>query len=124
MKRILLVLTLVALSLTIAAPAFAMEGDAMCAHDDMEMHTIESLHHCVHHAVEMGHITKAAWAASLHAKLDAAQAALDRGQTNVAVNMLNAFIKEVNAQSGVLIVDPHGEHLAMHAQMVIDHLLH
>ena len=64
------------------------------------------------------------WAASLHAKLDAAQAALDRGQTNVAVNMLNAFIKEVNAQSGVLIVDPHGEHLAMHAQMVIDHLLH
>ena len=41
------------------------------------------------------------------AKLDAAQAAFDRGQTHVAVNLLNAFINEVNAQSGKHIAADH-----------------
>jgi len=118
-KLLFVALALVVLGLAFAAPALAMDGDHTCNHDAM---TIESLHHCVHHAVEMGHITHANWADSLHAKLDAAQGALDRGQTDVAVKILNAFIKEVGAQSGKFIVDPHGEHLIMHAQMVIDAL--
>ena len=45
-------------------------------------------------------ITNVSVANSLMAKLDAAQAAFDRGQTDVAINLLNAFINEVNAQSG------------------------
>lgn len=122
MKRLMLFLAILVISLAFASPALAMEGDHECMHGEMAM-DIASLHHCVHHAVEMGHITNANWAKSLHAKLDAAQAALDRGQVDTAVNILNAFINEVEAQSGGFIVEPHGEHLAGHAQMVIDHLL-
>ena len=87
-----------------------------CNHDGA---TIASLHHCVMHAVDMGHITNAGVATSLMAKLDAAQAAVDRGQTDVAINLLNAFVNEVKAQSGKFIVADHAGHLVMHAQMVI-----
>jgi hypothetical protein len=119
-KLLFVVLTVVVLSPAVAAPALAMD-DSTCNHYAM---TIESLHHCVDHAVEMGHITNAERVQSLYAKLDAAQAALDRGQTDVAVNILNAFINQVGAQSGKLILDPHGEHLIMHAEAVICALTH
>ena len=68
----------------------------------------------------MGHITNHGVTNALRSKLDAAQAAWDRGQTAVAINILRAFIRTVEAQSGISIVDLHGEHLIMHAQMVID----
>ncbi len=56
------------------------------------------------------------------AKLHAAQAAEDRGQTATAVNLLGAFINEVQAQAGKYIAQPHAQHMIMHAQMVIQAL--
>lgn len=115
-NRMLSVFLLLALlTAALAAPAFASE-EHMCAHD---MNTVESLHHCVHHALEMGHITNADIANALQAKLDGAQAALDRGQPDVAINLLNAFVNQVQAQAGVHIDPMHAEHMIMHAQMVI-----
>jgi len=115
MKRLLPILSIVAVLLLLAAPAFAA-ADHTCDHSDT---TIESLHHCVMHAYDMGHITNKGGANSLLTKLDAAQAALDRGQPGVAVNLLHAFIKEVNAQAGKHIEIEHAGHLVDHAQNVI-----
>jgi hypothetical protein len=39
---------------------------------------------------------------SLFAKLDAAQSALDLGQTGVAINNLKAFVQAVEAQASTL----------------------
>jgi hypothetical protein len=124
MKKLLLVLSVIAMLSLLASPALAA-GDMTCDHSGATMdpmHAIASLHHCVMHAYDMGHITNAGVANSLMAKLDAAQAAFDRGQTDVAINLLNAFINEVNAQSGKFIAADHAPHLAQHAQHVIDAL--
>ena len=115
MKKFLPVLILVAALLLTAAPAFAMEGHE-CDHSGA---TVESLHHCVMHAYEMGHITSAGTEKSLLAKLDAAQAALDRGQTKVALNLLNAFVEQVNEEAGLTIHEEHAMHLVMHAENVM-----
>lgn len=115
LRKFLPVLGMIVLLLLLAAPAFAAE-DHTCDH---EATTIESLHHCVMHALDMGHITNSGVATSLMAKLDAAQAALGRGQTDVAINILQAFINEVNAQAGVHIDAHHADHLVEHAQNVI-----
>ena len=115
-NRILSVVVLLALLITtLAVPAFA-SGEDMCSHD---MNTVESLHHCVNHALEMGHITNAGVGNALLAKLNAAQAAVNRGQPAVAINLLSAFINQVQAQSGVQIDAMHAEHMIMHAEMVI-----
>jgi hypothetical protein len=118
MKRLLPILSIVAMLLLLAAPAFAAE-DHTCDHSGT---TIESLHHCVMHAYDMGHIDNKGVANSLMAKLDAAQAALDRGQPGVAVNLLHAFVNEVNAQAGKHIAAEHAGHLVEHAQNVISAL--
>ena len=114
--RLFAVLVLVALLvMATALPVFAME-DHTCSHD---MSTIASLHHCVAHALEMGHITNAGVANSLMAKIYAAQAALDRGQPATAANILGALINEVQAQAGVHIDAMHADHMVMHAQMIL-----
>lgn len=118
MKKYLLMILVVIMALAIAVPAFADESHD-CSHDGV---TIESLHHCVHHAAEMGHISKPGIAASLIAKLNAAQAAYDKGNSATAVNILNAFISQVNAQSGKSIDPQHAGHLINHAMDVISHL--
>ena len=105
---------LAVLSLMLATPAFAADGHG-CAHDP----TVQSLRNCVIHAAGAGHIDNQGITNSLLAKLDAAQAALDRGQTKTAVNNLNAFVRAVEAQDGKHIVSPHATHLAMHANQVI-----
>jgi hypothetical protein len=84
--------------------------------------TIASLVACVEHAAQLGHIDNQGVTNSLLAKLDAAQAALDRGQTSVAINTLEAFIHEVQAQAGKHIVQEHAQHLVIHAQLVIQAL--
>jgi hypothetical protein len=58
----------------------------------------------------------------LLAKLNAAQAAYDKGNSTTAVNILNAFINQVNAQSGKSIDPQHAGHLINHAMDVISHL--
>jgi hypothetical protein len=118
MKRLLPILGILAVLLLTTAPVLA--ADAMtCDHTGA---TITSLHHCVMHASEMGHITNKGVANSLLAKLDAAQAALDRGQSGVAVNLLRAFTNEVNAQAGKHVVAEHAIHLVDHARNVIEAL--
>ena len=73
MKAILAVLALVSFSLTFNGRVAAQMGHE-CQHD---MTTVASLHQCVQHASEMGHIDNVGVAQSLLAKIDAAQAAVD-----------------------------------------------
>ncbi|MFN0152542.1 MAG: FIMAH domain-containing protein [bacterium] len=108
----------VAFALAVVAPAYAEEE-----HDcGEEMSTVMSLHHCVEHAIEMGHISNAGVGNALLAKIDAAQAAVDRQKPSVAVNKLRAFINQVEAQAGRHIEEEHAGHMIMHAEMVIDAL--
>jgi hypothetical protein len=108
---------LVLASLLLATPVLASDEHG-CAHDP----TVQSLRDCVVHAAHAGHIDNQGITRSLLAKLDAAQAALDRGQPAVAVNNLNAFVRAVQAQAGKHIAAEHAAHLVMHAQEVIDAL--
>jgi hypothetical protein len=118
MKRLLFVVfPLLVVSLMVVAQATAQEDDA-CTHDEA---TVEALRECVEHAIAMGHID-ANVAPSLLAMLDAAQGAVDRGQDGVAVTLLMAFIREVEAQAGKRIPEEHASHLIAHAQDVIDEL--
>ena len=85
--------------------------------------TVISLHHCIQHAIEMGHVSNAGVAKSLLRKVDAALAAEDRGNTSVAVRILEAFINEVEAQAGIHIDSTHADHMITHATNVIVDLL-
>lgn len=111
------VLVWLAVSLAFVSRAQAANG-MDCEHD-----TLESLHHCVQHAAEMGHISNAGVANSLLAKVDAAAGAAARQRTNAAVRILEAFIREVEAQAGVHIDAEHAGHMVMHAEAIIDALL-
>lgn len=118
-KLVVAVVLIGALSLTTAGSALA-ESDDMgmdaCPHEA----TIEALHMCVAHATAQGHIDNVGVARSLHAKLYAAGAALERGNAGTTVNVLGAFVKELDAQAGKHIDAQASEHLAMHAEMVIE----
>ncbi len=123
MKQRLVVVALVVLvafvgfSLLTPRTARAQASDE-CGHEL----TIASLVTCVEHAAQQGFIDDQGVTDSLLAELDAAQAALDRGQTSVAINALMAFIHEVQAQAGKHIDAMHAQHMVMHAQMVIQAL--
>lgn len=123
MKQRFVVVALVVLvafvgfSLLTTGTARAQASDE-CGHEP----TVASLVTCVEHAAQQGFIDNQGVTNSLLAKLDAAQAALDRGQTAVAINKLQAFIHEVQAQAGKHIVQEHAQHLVMHAQEVIQAL--
>jgi hypothetical protein len=114
MRFLLVTLALIALGLAAPVPARAQEMDD-CPHAP----TIASLRTCVQHAADNGHIDNQGITRSLLAKLDAAEAALDRGQTEVAVKGLEAFVRELDAQTNKHIVAEHAAHLRMHAQAVI-----
>ena len=92
---------------------------AQASDDCVHQPTIASLTACVQQAVAEGLIDNQGVSNSLLAKLDAAQTAQDRGQTGTAINLLDAFIHEVQAQAGKHIEATHAEHMVMHAQMVI-----
>ncbi len=113
MKWLLVVVTVLTLSGLAAGPAFA-ETMTMC-----DTPTIPALIDCVNHAYAMGYINDAGVAQSLLATLNAAQAAQLQGNTGTAINLLNAFINQVQAQSGVHIAPDHAAHMIMHAQNVI-----
>jgi hypothetical protein len=117
-KSLSVSLGLLALATMIAAPA---PSNAMDCPHPMEA-TVASLRDCVQHAADMGKIDNAGVAHSLLAKIDGAQAAVDRGQPAVAVNELQAFIHEVQAQAGQHVDAEHADHMVMHAQMVVDAL--
>ncbi len=123
-------LRLVALALTMCVALVGVgllaPGTARAQTNDDCDHapTISSLRTCVQHAAEQGFIDNQGVTNSLLAKLDAAQAAQNRGQTSEAINQLNAFIHEVQAQAGKHINPMPAQHLVMHAQMVIHALQH
>jgi len=56
---------------------------------------------------------------SLTAKLNAAIAALERGNEKTAINNLNAFMNEVKAQQGKKLTDAQANTLSTKAQMII-----
>ena len=117
MRFMLCVLTLVMFGLLAPIPARA-QAIGSCS----EEATIQSLRMCVQHAAALGHIDNSGVARSLLAKLDAAQRAQGRSQNAVAIDILEAFVREVRAQSGKHILQEHAEHLLMHAQIVIQAL--
>ncbi len=84
--------------------------------------TIDSLKMCVQHAAAQGFINSKGVTYSLLAKLDLAEEAVKDDCTSRAIDLLEAFIHEVKAQSGKHIASMHAEHLVMHAQMVIQAL--
>ena len=114
MRRTCIVVILVISSLVVSATARAQMMDA-CSHDA----TIAALQSCVHHAEAHGFIANVGVARSLHAKLDAATAAQNRAQPAVAVSVLEAFVRQVDAQSGRHIDAEHAAHLRRHAEQVI-----
>lgn len=114
MRLLVVTLALILFGFVAPVPASAeVMGD--CSH----MATITALRTCVQHALDHGHIDSRGIARSLFAKLDAAQTALDRGQTSVAVRKLEAFVRQVDAQTGKHIGAEHAAHLRMHAEAVI-----
>jgi hypothetical protein len=96
-------------------------GVALMAHDDCPHGdpTITALRECVIHAASEGHIDDQRVLTSLLATLDAAQAAVDRGDLSAAVNLLEAFIRQLAAQAGQHVDAVHAEHLTEHAEAVI-----
>lgn len=95
---------------------------SVSAQNSCEEATIAALRTCVQHAVDEGHIDNPGIANSLFAKLDAAQRALDRGNTRGAIHQLEAFIHHVEAQSGKHIEAEHAQHMIHHAHLVIEAL--
>ena len=58
-------------------------------------------------------------AQNLLKKLDKAQASLDRGKADKAIDKLEDFVEKVEKQSGKHIDPMHAEHLIHHAHIVI-----
>jgi hypothetical protein len=114
MRIMILALIAVALGLSAAAPASAAEMEH-CSHEA----TIAALRTCVEHAIDHGHIDNQGVGRSLLAKLDSAQRSVDRSQPAVAINQLEAFIHELDAQAGQHIATEHADHMRSHAQDVI-----
>ena len=114
--RLMIPLMLIGAVMTISPVASAMD----CPSNMLP--TIQGLRDCVQHAVDIGHISDSGIVTSLFAKIDAAQAAQDRGQSATAADILQAFIQEVNALAGVFIEAEHADHIVMHAQMVVTDL--
>lgn len=108
------------LSAAILVGAWAIPARADCP--SMMAPTLEDLHHCVQHAATSGVIDNEGVATSLLAKVSAAEAAAAHGDLGAAVNILQAFINEVQAQSGVHIEADHAEHMIQHVGAVIDAL--
>lgn len=117
MKKTAFILFLVLLSLLAVNITLTQAEEMACPGHDGS--TIASLKECVLHAYHEGHITSRGIAISLVVKLDVAQWALDRGYVGFAINRLNSFIREVQAQSGKHIHADHAMHMIEHAQRVI-----
>lgn len=123
MKRILSAIAVVAGLLVSLLAAGSVRAQPPMTDTCPHAATVTSLRACVQHAADEGVIDNRGVVNSLLAKLDAAEAAAERGQPAVAAEILAAFVREVEAQAGKHIASPHAEHLAMHARMVIEALL-
>lgn len=109
-------LVLFAVSVATVTPAFAMES---CDHEMTHDPTVAGLAMHVEHAYEMGHIDNTGIQTALLALLDNASAAADQAPVEQQVQILQAFISLVEAQSGKHIHADCAIHLVMHAGHVI-----
>ncbi len=82
--------------------------------------TIQSVMEAINLYYADGSISSAGVYNSLLQKLNAAQAAWDKGQAHVVANVLNAFMNEVQAQTGKHIKMDAASMLIANAQVVID----
>ncbi len=87
--------------------------------DNYDEATIQSLLASVQHAADAGLIDDHGVIGSLLAKLDAAQAALDRGQLSAGVHLIQSFMREVSAQTDHHIDATQAQRMREHAQRVI-----
>jgi hypothetical protein len=111
MKSHVVILTLIGLSLMVVG--------LVSAHDDTcNIATVQALKECVKHASEEGHIDNSGITRSLLAKLDATESADEKDQISAAINLLEAFIHEVEAQAGKHIDWEHAQHMVEHAELV------
>jgi hypothetical protein len=85
--------------------------------------TIQSLKIYVNRFFQEGKIDNAGIRDSLLAKLQQAQNAIDKGKIPLAINLLNAFINEVQAQSGKHITAEAAKILIADAKWVINRLI-
>ncbi len=90
--------------------------------DNYDEATIQSLLAGVQHAADAGLIDDHGVIGSLLAKLDAAQAAFDRGQPSAAVHLIQSFMREVSAQNDHHIDAMQAQRMLTHAQRVIQAL--
>jgi hypothetical protein len=119
MRRAIKLMLILMGSSVLGTSALALVSDD-CPH---AVATIGALRQCVMHAREHGHIDNTGVAQSLLAKVDAAEAAFDLGKLAVAINILEAFVEDVEAQAGSHIEQPEAGHLAEHALAVIQALV-
>ena len=123
MKSPRLPLVMLSLGLLLGLTSFsARTAGAEAMMPGCDQPTIQALRSCVQHAADMGAIDNQGVTTALLANVAAAQAALDRGQRAVAVDLLHAFINQVEAQAGRHIDAAHADHMVMHAQAVIQAL--
>lgn len=92
------------------------------AHDDECPMTLDTLADCVTHHWNDGQIHSKGVYNSLISKVDAAVNARDSGNTEAAINILEAFIHQVDAQSSKQIDSEAAEHMIQHATKAIEDL--
>jgi len=121
--RAVLAISLIALIPQI--PVQAMDASRTMAScpmmHDCEM-TLDMLPTCIKHHWEDGDILNGGVYTSLSVKAYAAIAARDGSHVGTAINMLTAFINQVNALRSVQIEDVAADCLVMHAMAAIDSL--
>ena len=115
MKKSILAIYLFGLIIGLVAPkAVAQMPDCVMVLETLEM--------CVTHHWELGEIHSEGVYISLLSKVNAAVSANDLGHVGTAINILNAFISEVESQSGKQIDSEAAEHMIMHANSAIANL--
>lgn len=105
------------LAFTPYIPVKAMSSCTMMPNCDM---TLDALPSCITHHWNNGDILSEGVYKSLMAKANVAIAARDKGQTGAAIDILNAFINQVNALRSAKIKDMAADCLVMHAMASID----
>ena len=102
----------------VLALMFACSASVAAVHQCTMEEPLASLDECIVHHYEDGELATQGIYASLLAKAVAAQRAAAEGDDAIAIRLLEAFIREVNALSGLLVNDS-AVHLAHHAEMAI-----
>lgn len=113
----------VALAASMIAGALAhMQVGAAFAHGEECEMTLDTLAECVTYHWNDGEIYNEGVYNSLIAKVNAAVDARDQDNTEATVNILSAFISEVEALAPEQIAPEAAEHMIAHAQEALENL--